>query len=47
MQLNQELLTDLSVDDLQAFYRTVSHLKHKAEQIKTTGTNNCPCQPNA
>lgn len=47
MQLNQELLTDLSVDDLQAFYRTVSHLKHKAEQIKTTGTINCPYQPNA
>lgn len=41
LQLNQELQAGLSPEDLQAFYRTVSHLKHKAEQIKTTELNQC------
>lgn len=36
LQLNQELQTGLSPDDLQAFYRTISHLKQKAEKIKSS-----------
>lgn len=39
--LNQELQTGLSVDDLQAFYRTVNHLKQKSEQIRISDINHC------
>lgn len=41
LQLNQELQAGLSVDDLQAFYRTVNHLKQKSEQIRISDINHC------
>lgn len=41
LQLNQELQTGLSTADLDAFYRTISHLKHNAEQIKINTINHC------